>query len=286
VERAREQVAGLIGASPKEIVFTSGATESNNLAIKGAARFAAAQGNERRRVVTLATDGQLTWSIAYRGAPLTLPSPIAMVLDGGRTLGAKPVLTTTMSRGVDTVLRPPVRYRRAEIRDRFNESTFAFAGNYALVVRAYDEGVAYRWVTRLPGEITVVSEDATLAFPADHPLLFPEETSLLSHQEREYKKLTISEIIAGRFSSLPAMVIPASGPKMVLTEADLFDYPGMDLTAGSEPNSLKGLFPAYPKKVELNRDRNERVLDWRRGLGFQHLKTEERTAFKAGRDCG
>ena len=38
VERAREQVASLIGASPKEIVFTSGATEANNLAVLGAAR--------------------------------------------------------------------------------------------------------------------------------------------------------------------------------------------------------------------------------------------------------
>ena len=56
VEAARGQVAALIGADVKEMVFTSGATESNNIAIKGAARFAARMGNERRRVVTVATE--------------------------------------------------------------------------------------------------------------------------------------------------------------------------------------------------------------------------------------
>src|ERR1700742_4467635 len=56
VEDARGQVAALIGADAKEVVFTSGATESNNIAIKGAARFALSAGNERKRIVTVATD--------------------------------------------------------------------------------------------------------------------------------------------------------------------------------------------------------------------------------------
>jgi cysteine desulfurase len=57
VEQARAQVAALIGAEPREIAFTSGATEANNLAIKGAARHAAQQGDPgRRRVITLATE--------------------------------------------------------------------------------------------------------------------------------------------------------------------------------------------------------------------------------------
>lgn len=53
VERAREDLAALIGASAREIIFTSGATESNNLAIKGAARFHRAA---RPKVVTFATE--------------------------------------------------------------------------------------------------------------------------------------------------------------------------------------------------------------------------------------
>ena len=56
MDMARAELAALIGAEPREIVFTSGATEANNIAIKGAARFAASQGSERRRIVTVATE--------------------------------------------------------------------------------------------------------------------------------------------------------------------------------------------------------------------------------------
>ena len=56
VEEARARVAALIGAEVREVIFTSGATEANNIAIKGAARFAASMGDPRRRIVTLATE--------------------------------------------------------------------------------------------------------------------------------------------------------------------------------------------------------------------------------------
>jgi len=53
VERAREQVAALVNADPKEIVWTSGATESNNLALKGAAHFYSGKG---KHIITMLTE--------------------------------------------------------------------------------------------------------------------------------------------------------------------------------------------------------------------------------------
>lgn len=53
VETAREEVASLINANPKEIIFTSGATESNNMAIKGLAGF---YGEEKKHIITVKTE--------------------------------------------------------------------------------------------------------------------------------------------------------------------------------------------------------------------------------------
>ena len=53
VEKAREEVAALIGADPREIVWTSGATESNNLALKGAAQFYKTRG---KHIITVKTE--------------------------------------------------------------------------------------------------------------------------------------------------------------------------------------------------------------------------------------
>ena len=76
VAQARAEVAALLGADPREIVFTSGATEANNLAIKGVARHAARHGDggagdPRRRIVTVATEH-----------PCVLESALAMRAEG------------------------------------------------------------------------------------------------------------------------------------------------------------------------------------------------------------
>ncbi len=78
VEQARQQIARLIGAQAREIIFTSGATEANNLAIKGAARF---RKEQRPHIVTLASEHKCVLesvnAMAREGVEVTLLSPRA-----------------------------------------------------------------------------------------------------------------------------------------------------------------------------------------------------------------
>lgn len=102
-EAARAEVAALIGAAPREVVFTSGATESNNLAIKGAARFAREAGDPRRRIVTVATEHkcvlQTIADLASEGfEPVVLPVGADGLLDPAslRAALAEPALLVSV----------------------------------------------------------------------------------------------------------------------------------------------------------------------------------------------
>ena len=83
VEDARAEIATLLGVEPMEIVFTSGATESNNIAIKGAARFAARMGTERRRIITVATEHKCVLeTVADRPAEGVAAVSVTVGVDG------------------------------------------------------------------------------------------------------------------------------------------------------------------------------------------------------------
>ncbi|MDP6805772.1 MAG: aminotransferase class V-fold PLP-dependent enzyme [Rhodospirillales bacterium] len=148
VERARAQVATSIGAEPREIVFTSGATESNNLALKGAAAFQHEQApNPRNHVVTLATEHKCVLQAARRlkaqgFAVSCVPVPESGLVDLdalSEAIGPKTFLVSVMAAHNEIGVIQPVAEVGALCRARgvhFHTDAAQAAGKIALDVNA------------------------------------------------------------------------------------------------------------------------------------------------------
>lgn len=186
-------------------------------------------------------------------------STLALRIDAA-TLGVGGALKAVTPRRHDATIVPPVKQKAAILRDRYNELRLEFKGGYAVVFRAYDEGVAYRWETALPqAEVTVIAEEVGLKFTANHFVHYPEEQSFYSHNERLFLPRALGDLAPKNLASLPA-VVDADGVKLAIAEADLEDYPGLWLH-GTEASALAGTFPPYALKEEQTGDRDVRVVE-------------------------
>lgn len=215
------------------------------------------QSPDKRTHLKVRVDGQISYEVEHNGRTILLPSPISLTVAGRKVLGSHPTLTGTVRREINEAIHPVVKQKSAEIVNHCHELTLTFAEDFSLIFRAYDDGIAYRFVTSLPGEITVQAEQAYFQFPADCMTYFPEEESFFSHSERLYQHLHIGQIGPKRFCSLPALVEIPDGPKVAITESDLEDYPGMYLSGTEDvPTRLVGIFPRYVLEDSLRNDRD------------------------------
>jgi len=216
-------------------------------------------------VATVQTDGdRLTYSVRHDGRTIVEPSPISMTLAGRTVLGADPTVVDTRTRSVDTVLEPVVPEKQAEIPNRFEELRVDFEKNFSLVVRAYDEGAAYRFETQRGDSLVVETEQATfdLADGGDTPPSFywaRGEDSFVTHSESYYQPALPVDSIAGRMSTLPLLATYGEdGPRVAVTEANLRDYVGMfvkgSYAARSGDARLRGTFAEVPTETAVFQD--------------------------------
>ena len=114
--------------------------------------------------------------------------------------------------------------------------------------RAYDEGMAYRFVSHSKTAFQVKSEQAVFAFAQDwnmwvpyvhHLKGFEIEAQLSGTFENLYEYLPLSNWNKERIAFVPLMVDGPSGKKITITEADLLNYPGMYLVNEGNDSSLE-----------------------------------------------
>lgn len=210
---------------------------------------------DARTLVRISTDEQVTYAVTRDGQPLILPSPIGMTFDGERTAGVRPTVANSATRSERRVLPRIIHQKSSTVVEAFNERTITFTDGTSLTVRAYDDGVAFRWGIAWNGPVTVRSENFTVAAAGTPMVYFPEEESFFSHNERLYTHAPLDSIGAAQFCSTPALLAMDGGRHILISESDLDDYPGLWLK-GTGTNALHGLFPAYVTAEEQKNDRD------------------------------
>jgi alpha-glucosidase len=234
------------------------------IALLGLARTAPAQASysllspDRRIEVKVRTSDRFSYDVLFKGTVLLQNSTFSIDIDHN-TLGLQPKVKTAKERSYDGTLEPPVRQKFARVRENYNELRLTLEGNYAVIFRAYDEGVAYRLETSLPQpEVRVYNEESSFNFPDDYRVYFPQEESFFSHNERHYLPMNLKTIAPAAIASLPAVVEAANGVKVAIAESDIEDYPGLWLH-GTSGNGLAATFPPYPLQETLEKDRDFKV---------------------------
>jgi len=206
--------------------------------------------------VKIAVTDRIRYSVSWTGREVISPSPVSMTLGGNLVLGQNPKILNSGTRSLCEKSMPAVREKRAIVTDRFNELSLNFRGDYGIIWRAYDDGVAYRFLTAMKGKIQIVGEEATFCFPENETVFFPFIKSFQTPFEAGYASVPLGDIGPGQFGFAPVVVNSRSGMKIAITESDLFDYPGMFL-AGIERGrpALAGKFAPFPLEEKQTRDR-------------------------------
>lgn len=212
-----------------------------------------------RIAVSLRVGDRVRYDVAVDDNPVLRDATLSLRIDAA-TLGLSPRVKTATPHSYDGTVAPPVRQKAAAFRDHYNELRLELDGACAVVFRAYDEGVAYRWETALPQpEVKVFAEEVALNFADNFTVFYPEEEDFFSHNERHFLPRALGDLAAKNLASIPA-VVDAGTVKIAIADADVDDYPGLWLR-GTSRAGLAGVFPPYPLKEKLERDRDFRVTE-------------------------
>ena len=181
-----------------------------------------------------------------------------MTLDKAN-LGANPVLKGKKVKTVNETVTPIFSLKSANIDNRYTSLLMNMKGGYAIEWRVYDDGLAYRFVTSIKGDVKVLSEDFCIQLTQDTRLVLQQPGGFKTSCEEEYTNVQSAAWKAeDRMSELP-LVIAGAKQKVFVSEFDLFDYPGMFMK-GNADNSLSAVHPKVPVEFGDDGDRSVKIL--------------------------
>lgn len=198
--------------------------------------------------VEIRADEKLSYSVTYNEQVVLAESNIDLIIKDNKNEPIK-ITGSKEKRIQDDVVSP--FYRVKHFISECNELTFKLKGNYGVVFRVYDDGLAYRFFSDKKGEVIIENEIAEFNFPKDYTAYVAHSTNekdpLAMAYQNTYAVKPLSEH-STQLAFLPTTIDLENGLKMTLLESDLEAYPGMFLQADGQ--SLKGVFAQLPAETD------------------------------------
>jgi alpha-glucosidase len=198
------------------------------------------------------------YRVTYKGTPVLADSPLGLDIQGADPLEKDLEVVSTDKRSQDSTWENAFGAKRT-VPDRYNELTVSLREKNApnrrvdIVLRAYDEGVAFRYV--LPkqeaiGDFTLAAENTGFYFAADAEAYALNMGRFNTHNEGEYVRTPLRAIKPASIINLPLLVeMPGGGLWAALLEADLTDYAGMYVGGvPGIPNALTCKLSSPPRR--------------------------------------
>jgi alpha-glucosidase len=211
--------------------------------------------------LVVSDDAGLRYRVELGGKPLLVDSVLGLAFADGTILGPAAKITSTKKAGRKAAWDNPLGQRRV-VPDRFRELRLelhepaappAPARTFALVARAYDEGVAFRY--DLPeasglGEFTLQRELTEFRFPADHRAWAGDESECAENTYRERKLSAIPRQGRGNqpFRSVLPLLVETPAAYVAVAESDLLDWAGLFLAGTGESAVHAELAPRQDKR--------------------------------------
>ena len=223
--------------------------------------------------ITLTVGNRIAYEVRVDGRTVVAPTPVAMTLDDGTVWGGSAQPSRIRKGMVNTSFATPF-YIKKRVADHYNWLRADFRQGFAIELRAYDDGVAYRFISTTDRSLVVASEEAGAAFPEDWTCwvpyvrdcdgteIVPFGSQFKTSFENLYTVTRLSKLDPARLAFLPLVVAADDGVKLCFTEADLQAYPGMYFNYPGQGYSLRGIFAPYPKRThDGGHDNLQNVVD-------------------------
>ena len=205
--------------------------------------------------VSVTTGKNISYSVSADGNTILDDCVLGMTVDG-KNLGPNAKLKGVKRSSVNETLHPEVPLKMSSVQNRCNTMTMNFAGDFAVEFRAFDNGVAYRFVTRKKGRVNVDNETFTINFPADYTADVSHVNNFKTSCETTYNHISTKSFKpSDDMTYLPILIRTDKKYRILISETDLKDYPGMFLK-GTGNNGMSALFPQCPLEFGPDGDRS------------------------------